>query len=299
MAIQIKNDNVLINHINDLQSSINSLDSRMTTAESKFAQYLPLTGGGLTGPLTSSSSITASGGFIGNATSASLLSNYGGRIASPSNMIADGKMRLYLSTSSMTTDKPPTSDGHILHFAWDNKGGYDNELAIANNGTGTTGAHLAVRGGAGSGSGNTQSWSNWYTVLDTGNYSSKVPRSYGFVKFATSGAISVASSGTTISKTISLTTHGRPVFLAVSGDNNPTDSTSWFNIYFYRGGTQLSHQIDESHGSSWNIPFCMVYLDIVAAGTYTYECRITSGSGATNLNEDSARQSPNFVAFEI
>ena len=117
MAIQIKNDNVLINHINDLQSSINSLDSRMTTAESKFAQYLPLTGGGLTGPLTSSSSITASGGFIGNATSASLLSNYGGRIASPSNMIADGKMRLYLSTSSMTTDKPPTSDGHILHFA--------------------------------------------------------------------------------------------------------------------------------------------------------------------------------------
>ena len=43
----------------------------------------------------------------------------------------------------------------------------------------------------------------------------------------------------------------------------------------------------------------MVYLDIVAAGTYTYECRITSGSGATNLNEDSARQSPNFVAFEI
>lgn len=46
----------------------------------------------------------------------SLLKNYGGRIVSPSAMMADGKMRLYLSTSSMTTDKPPTGDGHILHF---------------------------------------------------------------------------------------------------------------------------------------------------------------------------------------
>ena len=46
MAIQVKNDNVLIGHINDLQSSINSLDSRVTTVENKFAQYLPLTGGG-------------------------------------------------------------------------------------------------------------------------------------------------------------------------------------------------------------------------------------------------------------
>ena len=57
MAIQIKNDNVLISHINDLQNSINSLDSRVTTTENKFAQYLPLTGVGLTGPLTSTSSL--------------------------------------------------------------------------------------------------------------------------------------------------------------------------------------------------------------------------------------------------
>ena len=122
---------------------------------------------------------------------------------------------------------------------------------------------------------------------------------YGFQKFATSGAVNVASSGTTLSKTVTVTTHGRPVFLAISGDNNPTDSTSWFNIYFYRGSTQLSHQIVESHGGSWNIPFCMVYLDVIGAGTYIYEARITSGSGASNLNEDSALQSPNFVVFEI
>jgi len=135
------------------------------------------------------------------------------------------------------------------------------------------------------------------TQLYTGKLS--IDGGYGFQKFATSGAVTVASSGTTLSKTITITTHGRPVFLACSGDNNPTDSTSWFNIYFYRGSTQLCHQIDESHGSSWNIPFAMVYLDTVAAGTYTYECRITSGSGATNLNEDNALQSPNFAVFEI
>ena len=45
----------------------------------------------------------------------------------------------------MTTDKPPIGDGHILHFAWDNTGGWDNELAIGSNG------HLSVRGGQGSG----------------------------------------------------------------------------------------------------------------------------------------------------
>ena len=94
----------------------------------------------------------------GNSHTTNLLNNIGGRITSPSAMIADGKIRLFLSTSSMTTDKPPTGDGHILHFGWDNTGGWDNQIAIANSG------HMASRGGRGSGNAtaNTQSWTDWF-----------------------------------------------------------------------------------------------------------------------------------------
>ena len=46
MAIQIKNDNVLIGHINELEDAIDSLDSRLDIVENKFSEYLLLTGGG-------------------------------------------------------------------------------------------------------------------------------------------------------------------------------------------------------------------------------------------------------------
>jgi len=58
---QLKNDLVL-------ESDKSSLAQRLTTAESNFANYLPLTGGGLTGALTSTSTISSTGGFIGNLT---------------------------------------------------------------------------------------------------------------------------------------------------------------------------------------------------------------------------------------
>ena len=32
---------------------------------------------------------------------------------------ADGGIRTFLATSSMTTNKPPM-DGHVIHLAWDN-----------------------------------------------------------------------------------------------------------------------------------------------------------------------------------
>ena len=56
------------------------------------------------------------------------------------------------ATSSTTTGKP-SKDSHILHFGWDNNGGYDNQLAILN-GSDTTG--LEVRGQ------NAGTWGKWY-----------------------------------------------------------------------------------------------------------------------------------------
>lgn len=120
---------------------------------------------------------------------------------------------------------------------------------------------------------------------------------YNFYKFT--GSMRLDSTTSPISKELTITTHGRPVYIAVTGDNNPLSETCWFNIYFYRGTTALSHQIVESHASSHNIPFSMIYLDNVPAGTYTYKVEFSLGNGEASLNEDGNIQSPNFTIFEI
>lgn len=133
-----------------------------------------------------------------------------------------------------------------------------------------------------------------YRVLDTSDLGN-----YAFYKWP-SGSIILSKSGTTsISKELTITTKGRPVYISVSGDNNPTTDSAWFNIYFYRDNKMISQQIVESHGSSWNIPFSMQYLDTVDAGSHTYKVEFAIGAGSTDLNESRAVQSPNFTVFEI
>ena len=116
---------------------------------------------------------------------------------------------------------------------------------------------------------------------------------YGIQKWA------ATTTNGTISKEITLTTHGRPIFLIVSGDNNPSSSSAWHNINIYRGTTKLTQQIAESHGASWNIPFCLCYLDVVEAGTYTYKAELSIGSGTIIFGESGDVQAPQFIAFEI
>lgn len=133
-----------------------------------------------------------------------------------------------------------------------------------------------------------------YRCLDTSDLGN-----YAFYKWP-SGAMALSDSGTrSISKELTITTKGRPVYISVSGDNNPTTESCWFSIFFYRDNVLISHQIVESHGNSWNIPFSMQYLDAVGAGTHTYKVEFSIGSGSTNLNESGTVQSPNFTIFEI
>jgi len=79
-------------------------------------------------------------------------------------LFGDGCARIIQATSSMSTGKPTFNgtarDSVILDMAWDNTGGYDVQLAIAN----TTG-EMSVRGGSGS-----SNWSAWNTVLTSANY---------------------------------------------------------------------------------------------------------------------------------
>ena len=119
---------------------------------------------------------------------------------------------------------------------------------------------------------------------------------YGFIKLP---AITVDETNPRYLYDITITTKGNPVYICVSGDNNPLTDSSWINIYIYRNGVSLTHQIAESRGSSHNIPFSLSYLDVVGVGTYTYTLEINRGNGSTLLGEDDSIQSPQFIVYEI
>lgn len=72
-----------------------------------------------------------------------------------------GGLATFKATSSMTTGKPP-ADSHVLHFYWDNTGGWDAQLAVrANNPT-----NVYVRGM------DSGTWGDWQTLLSSANYNS-------------------------------------------------------------------------------------------------------------------------------
>lgn len=75
-----------------------------------------------------------------------------------------GGIRTFKATNSMTTHKP-TSDGHILHFDWDNTGGYDSQLFLSN----SSSPHVQIRGMSGG------TWGSWINVLDQNNYATYIP----------------------------------------------------------------------------------------------------------------------------
>lgn len=130
-----------------------------------------------------------------------------------------------------------------------------------------------------------------YRVLDTSDLGN-----YAFYKFPAGTVVNSSSSPT---KELTITTKGRPIFISITGDNNPDSETAWMNIHLYRDGTTLCSQICESHASSHNIPFALNYLDIVSAGQHTYKVTFSLGNGSINLAENGALQAPNFVVFEI
>lgn len=98
----------------------------------------------------------------GNAASSTRLKNYFSSRPASANIkvIGDGSISHFKATDSMTEGKPP-ANSQVLHFEWDNTGGYTSQLAIAN-GTG----HLHSRGM------NAGKWNNWITFLDSANYTS-------------------------------------------------------------------------------------------------------------------------------
>ena len=180
-ATQDKNGNVIsdtymrkdvteINQNFTFNNSVNIDDltsgSLLVTGNAKFVNGLK---GNLTGDVVGNITGNVIGSLKGNAdtatiaTKANLLANlYSGR-PKTANLIATGSggLTTFKATSSMTEGKPK-EDGHILHFYWDNTGGWDSQLFITCNSS----PELQVRGM------NAGSWGSWKTVLDSVNYTS-------------------------------------------------------------------------------------------------------------------------------
>lgn len=105
----------------------------------------------LTGDTTGSASFNGSAN-ASIATTTSSLKNTGDRPTSANILHGDGKIYYYIASSSMTEGKPP-HDAQIIHLSWDNTGGYDSQLAVAN----TAGTVYVRTQSAGT-------WTSWNTL---------------------------------------------------------------------------------------------------------------------------------------
>jgi hypothetical protein len=83
-----------------------------------------------------------------------------------------------------------------------------------------------------------------------------------------------------------ITTNGSPVQVIVTGDANPISSSGWCLMRLFRGSTAIGQVVQaESTTANVNVPYCIQFVDAVAAGTYTYSMKVVSGSGAFNFGE--------------
>ena len=215
------------------------------------------------------------------------------------NLTADGKTGLshFLATNSMTSNKPADGDGHIIHMAWDNNGGWDNQLYVRNGNTPT----MAVRGQS---SGTWGSWKKVYTEqdsyirsstggLDWGDGSTKgLVITKGALAYwngsydGTSSNLSKCSAGTIIGTSTSL---GKTTFTPTSGSSYSNYGGCYYekygrvvhihvgvsglstgvstNIYTLPSGYRPSSPVfAHGTGGSWNN---IGYMEISTAGVVT------------------------------
>lgn len=129
-----------------------------------------LSGYGITDALSSSTKYALSDSAGGNALKANLLANlYSNRPTNANIAITgSGGLATFKATKLMTTNKPK-SDGHILHFYWDNTGGYDGQLFMS----ASDNPELQMRGQKAG------VYGSWKTVLSSNNYTDYVPKKDG------------------------------------------------------------------------------------------------------------------------
>lgn len=223
------------------------------------------------------------GALSGNASSASKASSatkianlYSSRPTS-ANLTPDGSGGVVnlKATSSMTTGKPK-ADGHILHFYWDNSGGWDAQLSIPT-------AHNAPAQWRAMSSG---TWCDWKSLLDNTNYTDYTVTKTGSGASGTWG-INISGNAATSTKLGSSTVGGaaKPIYLNAGTATacSSTVGSATQPVYMnggtitagstYAGGTAVT-----LNGSSKAASTASIYAP-TSAGTSGYILK-SSGSGA-------------------
>lgn len=129
----------------------------------------------------------------------------------------------------------------------------------------------------------------------------QISSSTGNLGLTTSGTFITANSAGSFSVTI--TTTGRPVliFLQNDGSGNPayftgTTGVAGYFRFFRDSTTEVSqYYFQPPTTNSWNTPSSCMTLDLVSAGTYTYEGQIKSASAGTTFG----LQFYEIVAYEL
>lgn len=154
-----------------------------------------LSGYGITDALSSSTKYALSDSVGGNALKANLLANLYSNRPTNANIVITGSggLATFKATKLMTTNKPK-SDGHILHFYWDNTAGYDGQLFMSANDN----PELQMRGQKAG------VYGSWQTVLSSNNYTDYVPKKDGTGASGTWG-IDITGNAATATKATSAT----------------------------------------------------------------------------------------------
>lgn len=148
---------------------------------------------GITDALNSSTKYALSDSVGGNALKANLLANlYSDRPTNANIAITgSGGLATFKATNLMTANKP-NSDGHILHFYWDNTAGYDGQLFMS----ASDNPELQMRGQKAG------TWGEWKNILSSNNYTDYVPKKDGTGASGTWG-ISITGNAATATKATS------------------------------------------------------------------------------------------------
>lgn len=130
-----------------------------------------------------------------------------------------GGIRTFIAKGDIANKAP--FDAHIIHLDWDNKGGWDAQIAVE----AAKDGHMAVRG-----MGNA-TWGAWNTVLDSANYTSYAAKKNAYNRASISNATitlgrSDGSTGTTL--TVNNVAHASTADLAKN--SNALGGSSLKNI---------------------------------------------------------------------
>lgn len=169
-----------------------------------------LSGYGITDALSSSTKYALSDSVGGNALKANLLANLGRLTDANVTVTGSGGLATFKATNLMTANKPK-SDGHILHFYWDNTAGYDGQLFMS----ASDNPELQMRGQKAG------VYGSWKTVLSSNNYTDYVPQKDGTGASGTWG-ISITGNAATATKATSADSATKAT---QDSDGNPINST--------------------------------------------------------------------------